>query len=369
MDLDKLAKPFLKGLRPYTPGKPIEQLQREKGIAGPIAKLASNENPYPPHERIRNAVITALDSSNRYPESGAPELTASLARVHAAGVNEIFTANGTNEILDLLIRAYVGDKENVVVSQLSFVIYTLVCKQCGVECKEVPCKDYTHDLDAMAAAVDDRTKLVFICNPNNPTGTYNTAKELDRFFSRIPDHLLVVLDEAYYDFVEAPDYPDSTALRKRHENVVTLRTFSKFYSLAGIRIGYAIADPRVVDILHKMRQPFNVNRLAQAAATAALQCKRDLAGVVQETRRELRTMRERIIGLGCECPPSQTNFLFVVPPAYSGDLCDDLEQRGIIVRPQRVPGVPPNAFRVNTGTPEENSRFLAAFTDLLGRCG
>ncbi|MDH3217296.1 MAG: aminotransferase class I/II-fold pyridoxal phosphate-dependent enzyme, partial [Candidatus Krumholzibacteria bacterium] len=171
MDLDKLAKPFLKGIRPYKPGKPIEQLQRERGITVPIAKLASNENPYPPCERIKQAVIATLDSTNRYPESGAPELTEKLARLHSVDAEEIFVANGTNEILDLLVRAYVYSDQNCVFSELSFVIYKLICMQCGVGFEEVPCRDYTHNLDAMADAINDKTRIVFVCNPNNPTAT------------------------------------------------------------------------------------------------------------------------------------------------------------------------------------------------------
>jgi histidinol-phosphate aminotransferase len=365
MDLDKLARSYLKQITPYKPGKPIEQLQREKGIPDPIAKLASNENPYPPHDAIKKAIINELETVNRYPESGAPVLTDKLAAAHGVNSNEVFVANGTNEILELLIRDYVGDGENCVFSELSFIIYKLICMQCGAGFIEVPHKDYTHDLEAMADGVDGNTKLVFVCNPNNPTATYNTAEELDRFLERMPSHLLIVLDEAYYDFVNAPDYPDSMTLRKQHENLVVLRTFSKFYSLAGIRLGYALADPRVIDILHKSRQPFNVNRLAQVAAEAALEVKDELRGFVEETIHEREKMRAKIIELGCLCPPSQTNFLFVVPENFSGNIYAGLEEQGIIVRPMPLPGVPSNAFRVNTGTPKENDRFLRAFEDIL----
>jgi histidinol-phosphate aminotransferase len=365
MDLDKLAKSFLKDIRPYRPGKPIEQLQRERGITGPIAKLASNENPYPPHDKIKRAVISALESANRYPESGAPELTEKLAGYHEVDPSEIFVAHGTNEILDLLVRAYVEPVENCIFSQLSFVIYKLVCMQCGVGFVEVPCADYTHDLGAMADAIEDKTKLVFVCNPNNPTATYNSASELGEFLERVPDHTLVVLDEAYYEFVNATDYPRSVELRRRRENLVILRTFSKFYSLAGVRIGYGIADPRVVDILNKMRQPFNVNRLAQAAASAALDCRSELKPLIDETIRERDGMREELLSLGCACPPSQTNFLFVIPKDYSGDVCRRLEDHGIIVRPMAPFGAPDNAFRVNMGTPAENTRFLDAFKSVF----
>jgi len=363
--LDKLAKPFLKKIRPYKPGKPIEQLQRERGIPGPIAKLASNENPYPPAQRIKQAVIEAMGEGNRYPESGAPVLTERLAERHSVDPSEIFVAHGTNEIIDLLVRAYVNPDENCVFSDLSFIIYKLVCMQNGVQFVEVPCVDYTHDLAAMADAIDAKTKIVFVCNPNNPTATYNNTSDFQALIDRVPDHTLVVVDEAYFEFVDAKDYPDSLELRKKHENLIVFRTFSKYYSLAGPRIGYAIADPRVVDILHKIRQPFNVNRLAQAAAEAALDCSEELKPFVEETIREREIMRTELQELGCECPPTQTNFVFVIPKGYSGDVCGRLESRGIIVRPMAQFGAPENTFRVNTGTPEENRRFIDAFKTIV----
>lgn len=364
MDLDRLAKPYLKNINPYRPGKPIEQLQRERGIQGPIAKLASNENPYPPLEAIKRAVMDALGNTNRYPESGAPELTKKLARYHAVDVQEVFVANGTNEILDLLVRAYVAANENVVFSALSFVIYKLICMQNGVAFVETAASKYTHDLVAMADAIDDKTKMVFVCNPNNPTGTYNTATDVQQFMTRVPDHTLVVMDEAYYDFVDAEDYPDSVELRNRYENLIVLRTFSKFYSLAGVRVGYAIADPRVTDILNRVRQPFNVNRLAQSAGVAAMDCREELAPIVAETVRERSSMREAMLKLGCTCPPTQTNFLFVVMDRDADEVCQALEGEGIIVRPMAGWGAP-NAFRVNTGTPDENRRFVETFQAIL----
>ena len=365
MDLDKLAKPFLHDIEPYKPGKPIEQARRENRRGLRIIKLASNENPYPPVDTIKQAVISALESSNRYPESGAPELTRKLADTHGVSANEIFVAHGTNEILDLLIRAYVEPDENCVFSQLSFVIYDLICQQCGVGRLEVPCREYTHDLPAMAKAVDDKTRIIWVCNPNNPTGTYNSTDQVEALLEQTPDHTLVVFDEAYHEFVRAPDYPDSLVLRRRHENVVILRTFSKFHSLAGLRVGYAIADPRVVGILNKVRQPFNVNRLAQAAAIAALECQSELDGILNELIRERDAVREQILALNCVCPPSQTNFLFVVPADFSGNICALLEEQGIIVRPMAPFGAPDNSFRVNMGTPDENGRFVSEFKTLL----
>jgi len=365
VDLDKIAKPYLKTLVPYKPGKPIEQLRREIGFEGEIAKLASNENPYPPLEPIRRAIIEELDRVQRYPESGAPDLTARLAELHQVSTDEIIVANGTNEILELLIRGYVDHDENVVFSELSFAIYKLIAMQCDVSHIEVPQRDYTHDLVAMAEAVTDKTKIVFVCNPNNPTSTYNNAEDVNRFLAALPDNLLVVMDEAYYDFVNVDDYPDSMALRKNHENIVILRTFSKCHSLAGIRIGYAVADPRVVAALHSLRQPFNVNRLAQAAALAAIDCREELNAFINETISELSRMREELLAMGCTCPPSQTNFLFVVPDERSEKVYHRLEAEGIIVRPKPGFGAPKNSFRVNTGTPAENDRFLAAVRKIL----
>jgi histidinol-phosphate aminotransferase len=365
MDLDKLAKPYLQKVVPYKPGKPIEQAQREGRSTKPIIKLASNENPYPPPERIKQAVIAEMEVANRYPESGSPELTEALAKRHGVDMDEVFVANGTNEIIDLLIRSYVNEDENVVFSHLSFAIYKIVSMQCGAGFKEIPCRDYTHDLKAMAAAIDDKTKIVFVCNPNNPTATYNSTDEVNALLERVPDHTLVVLDEAYYDFVNAPDYPDGLTLRRNHPNLIVLRTFSKFYSLAGIRVGYAVADRQVVDILHKARQPFNVHRLAQAAALAALHCTEELKWIIDETIRERERLREAILKLDCECPPTQTNFLFVIPKRHSGDICKALEVEGVIVRPMVHFGAPENSFRVNTGTPEENDRFLEALGTLL----
>jgi len=367
MDLNRLAKPFLKDLTPYKPGKPIEQLQRERGITVSPAKLASNENPYAPHRKIRDALVAAIDDVNRYPESGAPGLTDKLAGLLGVSRSEIFIGNGTNEIIDLLVRAYVEPDENTVYSSLSFVIYKLVSMQCGVGGIEVPARDFKHDLPAMARAVNDRTKIVFVCNPNNPTGTYSTTSEIASFLDALPEHVLVVFDQAYLEYVNAPDYPDSLALRRKRESVIALRTFSKVYSLAGLRIGYAIADRRVVEILNKMRQPFNVNRLAQTAAAAALDCRNDLDGYVKETVRERERMRSEMLKMGCECPPSQTNFLFVIVKEFSGDICGGLEDLGIIVRPTGQFGGFANSFRVNTGTPEENDRFLDALRKVLGR--
>lgn len=355
------AKAFLSNIQPYQPGKAIERLQREAAPTGPIIKMASNENPYPMHDDIKQAIIAALDVLNRYPETGAPVLTQQLSKLYSVNEDEIFIGNGSNEILDLLVRAYVEQQQNCVFSELSFAIYKLICKQCGVAGIEVPCRNYSHDLKAMAAAITSETKIVFVCNPNNPTGTYNNTTELEQFLAKVPKHVMVVLDEAYYEFASADDYPDSLKLRTQYPNLVILRTFSKYYSLAGLRIGYAIAHPAITDILHKLRQPFNVNRLAQIAASAALKIKDQLDWYLQETIQERESMRKQLIELGCDCPASQTNFLFVVPKSHKIDICAQLEKQGIIVRPMTTFGGPTNSFRVNMATPDENKQFITLF--------
>jgi len=332
MNIEKLAKPFLKNIKPYKAGKPVEEAQRERQTDKPFIKLASNENPNPPHKIIINALTAALPGANRYPESGCYYLVREIAGRMGVAPEEIFIGNGSNEIIDLLVRAFVKNGENVIYPTPGFVVYEMVCAISGVERKAVPCSDFRIDLKAITEATDAETKMIFLCNPNNPTGTYFSSSELKEFLRNVPDNILVVVDEAYYEYVDADDYPDCLALMKERNTLIVLRTFSKFYSLAGIRVGFSVADKAVVGILHKVRQPFNVNRLAQEAARAALACEDSLRPQVLETIKERTELRKKIAELGCKCPLSQTNFLYVVPPAVPGDICEMLLDHGVIVR-------------------------------------
>jgi histidinol-phosphate aminotransferase len=356
MNIDDLVRPSIKKIHIYEPG------QEKEGYL----KLASNENPYLPHPRVVQAVVAELARANRYPLSGSPELTRALAAQHGVEANEVMVGNGSNEIIDLLVRAFVQEGQNVVFPAPSFIVYALIPLICGVEGRGVLCQDYRLDLPAMRAAMDAHTRMVFVCNPNNPTSTYVTAGEVDAFLEGLPEDVLVVVDEAYIDYVNARDYPDSLALRRRRNTVVTLRTFSKFHSLAGLRVGYALADPVVVDVLHRVRQPFNVSRLAQAAAMAAL----GLAGEIRPQAREVMAERERVravlLELGAACPPSQTNFLFIDLGDSRLDLHDALYARGIIIRRMGQFGSTTNSYRVSLGTPAENDRLIAAFREVLG---
>jgi histidinol-phosphate aminotransferase len=356
MDIEKLVRPHLRDIMVYEPG------MDEEGHA----KLSSNENPMAPHPHVVEAVKKTMAGANRYPLSGSPELVEALAGYFGVDKSEVMVGNGTNEIIDLLVRAFVGPDENVVYPVPSFIVYGLVCKQCDVGGAGVVCRDMRLDLPSMRAAVNDKTRIVFICNPNNPTSTYVTAGEVDTFLDGLPEDILVVMDEAYFDYVDADDYPDSLALRKTRKTIVVLRTFSKFHSLAGARVGYAIADPAVVKALHQIRQPFNVNLLAQAAGRAALDVMDELKPLAQETIAERERVRKAMLELGLVCPPSQTNFVFVDLGDRSVNLFEELYKRAVVIRPMGQFGSSGNTYRISIGTIEENDRFLAAMREALG---
>jgi histidinol-phosphate aminotransferase len=367
MDFKKLMQPHLKNVKPYVPGKPIEELRRERDISGDIIKLASNENPYQPLEEIKRAIIDELDSVNRYPNSGSHYLSLELSEKHGLEQGQIFVGNGSNEIIELLVRAFVRQDENVMYPYPSFIAYPLIVHQAGVGEIKVPLSDYTLDLVAMRNAVNQKTRMIFICNPNNPTGTYVPEGDVETFLRGIREDIIVVFDEAYFEYVTAEDYPDSRKLQETFRNVVILRTFSKVHSLSGVRVGYAMADPNLVTILHMVRQPFNVNRLAQAAARAALRHSDELGSRIEENNSERSRIAEELRGLGFIVPDSQTNFLLAVPEEPYKNIVDNLMGLGIIVRSASPWGLGEEAFRVSIGTPAENNRFLEGLREILHR--
>src|SRR3989442_11906643 len=266
---ESLANEHILGIAPYEPGKPIEELERELGIHDAI-KLASNENPLPPSERVQKAIVAALASLNRYPDGGGFYLRQALAKKHGVTPEHIMLGNGSNELIELLVHAFVRPGDEAVVPHPSFVVYPMSVQASGGIRVVVMLKDHRLDLEGMARAITPLTKLVFIANPNNPTATMVTADEVERFMARIPERTIVVFDEAYIEFAQGPDFPDSLAYMKQGRKVAVLRTFSKAASLAGLRVGYGVADPDAVALLNRIRPPFNVNSLAQAAALAAL---------------------------------------------------------------------------------------------------
>jgi len=366
MNFRNMMRPHMRNISPYIPGKPIEELRREKNIEGEIIKLASNENPYQPIEEIRKAIIDEISNVNRYPNSGSHYLCGDIADHIGVERGRIFVGNGSNEILDLLVRGFVNSEEEVICPFPSFIAYPLIIHLAGVREVKVPLSDYRLDLSAMKKAVTPRTKMVFICNPNNPTGTYVTADEVNEFMRGLRPDILVVFDEAYFEYVTVDDYPDTVNLLRERDNIVILRTFSKIYSLSGLRAGYSISHPDLVTCLHMVRQPFNVNRIAQAAGRAALANSGKLKKRVEENSREMNFMSGEMESMGFTVPPSQTNFLLAVPPeGCPGGLVEELMDRGVIVRSAKPWGLGDESFRVTIGTPAENRKFLKELKEIL----
>ncbi|HVS54392.1 MAG TPA: histidinol-phosphate transaminase [Opitutaceae bacterium] len=356
MNFASLVKPSVLTQPVYEPGKPIEYVARELGLdADTIIKLASNENPFGPSPKAVAAAKRALEHGELYPDGGCFELRQKLAAQRGLGADQFVVGNGSNEIIELLGHAFLGAGDEVVMAAPAFVVYKLVTLLFGAKAVEVPLRDWRHDLEKIAAAVTPRTKLVFVCSPNNPTGTANTEAELLAFARALPAHVVAVFDEAYAEFVERA--PDLRPLIAEGRNVICLRTFSKIYGLASLRIGYGYASAELCGLLNRVRQPFNVNAIAQAAAVAAL----DDAAFAEKTARENRAGLAQLERggreLGLEIVPSVANFMLV----KVGDglrVFDALQRRGVIVRPVKSYGLP-EWIRVTVGTREQNERLLA----------
>lgn len=354
-----LVTPEIETLRPYEAGKPIEELVRELGIQDAI-KLASNENPLGPSPLAVAAMREAAATAHAYPDAAAYELRAKLAARHGVRLDEVVHGNGSNELLDLLVRTFCTGEHHIVFADPAFVVYRLASLAHGVPFTAVPLRDLTHDLDAMAAAVTPRTRLVFVANPNNPTGTYVGRAAVERFLRTVPPEVIVVMDEAYIEYADAPDFPDSLELRGLRERLIVTRTFSKVYGLAAVRVGYAIGPATLLDYLFRVRQPFSVGTLGQRAAIAALDDAAHVARSVELNRVERARVAAALRDLGLPPPPSQGNFLFFDAGRPGRELYQALLAKGVIVRPF---GDTP-FIRVTVGTAAENDRFLAALREV-----
>ncbi|MDH7568082.1 MAG: histidinol-phosphate transaminase [Armatimonadota bacterium] len=350
-------------LVPYVPGKPIEEVEREYGITD-IIKLASNENPLGPSPAALAAMQAALARVNLYPDGSAYVLTRRLAQHWNMPPECIALGNGSDELLHYLGVAYLEPGDEVIQAHPSFVRYESAAVLNNCRCISIPLKNYTHDLEAMADAITEKTKLFFVCNPNNPTGTIVTRAAVDGLLDRLPNRVLLVMDEAYYEYVDDPEYPDALSYVREGRNVVALRTFSKIYALAGLRIGYAIARPEVIWAIHQVREPFNVNSIAQAGALASL----DDPDQVERGRRANRDGREYLYAacerLGLPYVRSQANFVFLDTRADSRKVFEGLLRRGVIVRTGDIFGLPTH-IRVTVGTAEENARFVRTLEEVL----
>ncbi|HZP41280.1 MAG TPA: histidinol-phosphate transaminase [Candidatus Binatia bacterium] len=366
MDLRALVPEWIRTLTPYPPGMPIEELERSLGIADSI-KLASNENPLGPSPKAVAAIAAALGNLHRYPDGSAFYLKRRLAERVGVPVEQLIVGNGSNEIIELVVRTFLRPREEAVMADQAFVIYRMVTQAAAGVPRIVPLRDFTHDLEAIAEAIGPATRLVFVANPNNPTGTIYRRAAWRAFLAAVPRHVIVVADDAYAEYVEDPEYPDTIRERAGAAPVVTLRTFSKLYGLAGLRVGWAVAPAPLVEAIGRIRQPFNVNALALVGALAALDDEEHVRRTIAANREGMATLVAGVRRLGLEHVPSSANFV-LVRVGEGAKVYEALLRRGVIVRPMDVYGFPAHV-RVTVGLPAENARFLAALEAVLARGG
>lgn len=374
-DLFSLATKGVQALSPYQPGKPIDELEREYGISN-IIKLASNENPLGPGPKVIAAIQNELSELSRYPDGNGFALKKALAKKHSVELEQVTLGNGSNDILEILTRAFVTPEHEVIFSQHAFAVYPIVTQAVGAKAVVIPAKNWGHDLDAMLTSITDKTRVVFIANPNNPTGTYLGEKELSDFLDKVPSHVLVVLDEAYFEFafdhkskadsIAQKDYPDGVNWVKQYSNLIVTRTFSKAYGLAGLRVGYSISHTQVADVLNRVRQPFNVNSLALAAAEIALNDTEYLEAGIQLNAKGMKQLITAFESMDLSFIPSVGNFVCVKVGGNAAQTYDLLLHEGVIVRPVANYEMP-EYLRVTIGTEEENNRFIEALKKVLSK--
>jgi len=363
-----MVKPphYVSAIQPYVPGKPVEELERELGIRDSV-KLASNENPLGPSPLVLKEIINDLTNTrgslslNRYPDGNGYYLKQALSRRLSVSEDEIILGNGSNELIDIAARTFLQPGDEAVMAHPSFVVYPMATQAQGATAIQIPLKKYTHDLDAMADAITSSTKIVFIANPNNPTGTMNTKAEFERFMKRIPEGILVVCDEAYCEYVTKPDYPDSMKYLAQGKDILILRTFSKMYGLAGLRIGYGIGRKDIIGEMNKLRPPFNTSSIAQKAALWALQDENHLQRTRQINEQGKTYLYKELDSIGMKYVPTEANFIFMPLEHDAHTLYTILLKQGVIVRPMGQ-----HEIRVTIGLPEENKRFIDALKKGMG---
>jgi len=370
MNFMDLANAGVRGLTPYQPGKPVSELEREYGVSNAL-KLASNENPLGPSPMGVERARAALGELHRYPDGNGFALKTAVAARHDVDAACITLGNGSNDVLELLARAFLAPGLNAVFSEHAFAVYPIATQAVGADARVAQANGpdhampYGHDLEALAATVNEHTRLVFIANPNNPTGTWLRSAELEAFVRSLPASVIVVVDEAYFEYVDEADYPDTARWLSRYPNLVVTRTFSKIFGLAGLRVGYSLSHPQVADLLNRVRQPFNVNSLAQEAALGALQDTAHVQRSVQINGEGLRQFEQAFAGLGLSWIPSVANFICVHLGGRLGtDVYQALLHHGVITRPVANYQLP-DYLRITVGTREENARVIAALTQVM----
>ncbi|MGB5831986.1 MAG: histidinol-phosphate transaminase [Thiohalocapsa sp.] len=357
------AAPHLGGLKPYLPGKPVSELERELGIRDAV-KLASNENPLGCGEAARRAYLACADELARYPDGGAFALRRAIAERHGVGDDQVTVGNGSNDVLDLIARTFLHSARESVFAEHAFAVYPIATQSAGAVARVARAKAFGHDLNAMAALVNERTSVVWIANPNNPTGTWLPAEPLRAFVAALPEHCVCVVDEAYFEYVDEPDYPDTSAWIAAFPNLIVTRTFAKVHGLAALRVGYGLSHAHVAELMNRMRHPFNVNRPAQAAAIAALADHAHVEQSVTLNRSEMARVTAGLRALGLDWIPSVCNFVTVDLGRPAAAVDQTLLREGVICRPVGTYGLP-NHLRVSIGLPHENDRLLAALERAL----
>ena len=364
-DFLSLATEGVQRLVPYVPGKPVDELQRELGLSE-VIKLASNENPLGTGEKVKAAITKTIPELTRYPDGSGFRLKAALSERLGITPQQITLGNGSSEILELVMRTFVLPEHEIIFSQHAFALYPILTQAVGAQAVEVPAKQFGHDLSAMQAAITERTRVVFIANPNNPTGTLLSEAALLEFIDALPAHILCVLDEAYYEFVNPAHRTESLQWAHRYPNVIIARTFSKAYGLAGFRIGYGIASPDVTDLLNRVRQPFNCNMLALAAAEAALDDEAYIRRTIELNNAGMQQLTTAFQAMELPWIASSGNFVAVDLKRDATAVYQGLLQEGVIVRPVANYQMP-NHLRISIGTQYENQRFIEAFIKVLAR--
>jgi len=361
--VEKNARREIFSLKPYVPGKPIEEVERELGLEG-VIKMASNENPLGPSPRAQEAYMNAVKDLNLYPDGNCFYLKQKLAEKFGRLPDSFMVGNGSDELLRLITEAFVGPGDEVIYGDPSFSEYEFMTCIMGGRVKPIPLRDFTYDLQAMKAAVTDKTKIIYVCNPNNPTGTIITGGQLETFMDGLEEDILVVFDEAYYEYVDHPDYQSGLGYLDRGRNVIVLRTFSKIYGLAGLRIGYGISTPEIVDAVNRVREPFNVNLVAQRAATAALDDEEHLTRSREVNRQGKEYLYREFRSMGLHYVPTEANFIFVDIGQDCRRVFQELLKLGVIIRTGDIFGYP-TYIRVTVGTEEQNKRFISSLRKVL----
>lgn len=355
--------PGVSSLKPYIPGKPISELERELGISNTV-KLASNENPLGPPKAAKAVIHGELDELALYPDGSGFALTQALAQKHNFDPAGITLGNGSNDVLDMIARVFLNEGTEAIFSQYAFAVYPIVTQAVGAAAQIAPAKDFGHDLDAMFGLISERTRVIFIANPNNPTGTWLNESELKSFVDKVPKNIIVVIDEAYTEYVTESDYPDCSLWLSEYDNLIVTRTFSKAYGLAGLRVGYCLSDPGVANLLNRVRQPFNVNSLAQAAALAALDDETHLQQSIALNASGLKQYETAFKEMELDWIASVGNFITVNVARDVAEVDKALLQLGVITRPVANYGMI-DYLRISVGLPEENQRCIEALQSVL----